>query len=294
MKYDYVWLVIGVAQLAFIALVGVLQYVSRSRRVAGEGDGALRGRSVLRLASSRFWWRRMQGARVLSASAEQRDRDLIRRLLLDTHPGVQSAATSCLLRYADEELVALVIDSMAMRSAVVRLYQISVLRHHRTLVAPLLLERLHSEVSPMHLYAYIDLAEALDYPDCTERVAALSIHQTPEIRVAVAKVLQRMRGDAGVIKLLTMLRDPDWRVRAQAAHGLGGIRDARAVPELSRALTDQTWWVRFRAGLALAALGEPGRKALEAACELPDRYARDMAAFVTGLSGPSIVELSEG
>jgi hypothetical protein len=46
--------------------------------------------------------------------------------------------------------------------------------------------------------------------------------------------------------------------------------------------------------LALATIGELGRDALDSAGTLPDRYARDMAAFVVGLSASSIAELSEG
>jgi HEAT repeat protein len=95
-----------------------------------------------------------------------------------------------------------------------------------------------------------------------------------------------------VIKLLSMLRDPDWRVRAQAARGLGVVHDERAVKELSRAMTDPAWWVRFRAGLSLAMLGTPGRAALDEARTSVDRFGRDMAIFVDGLSEDSIAELA--
>jgi HEAT repeat protein len=91
-----------------------------------------------------------------------------------------------------------------------------------------------------------------------------------------------------------MLRDSDWRVRAQAARGLGGVVDARTVQELARALTDPNWWVRFRAGLALAAMGQVGRDSLTNALSNADRYARDMAMLVVGLSEASVAELSEG
>ncbi len=294
MTYAYVWVVIAVVQVAFGVMVALLDYVERDRVTADREGVSLSHDAITRLSTSRFWWRRMQAARALSAVAGPTDRPAIRRLLLDSHPAVQSAAASCLLRHADEELVSLVIDRLATRSTAVRMYQISVLRRRRGFAVPLLLQRLRSEAAPAQLHACIQLAEALDAPECVDRVAALSIHPNPEVRVEVARVLQRLRDDAGVIKLLTMLRDPDWRVRAQAARSLGVQRDERAVAELARALTDQTWWVRFRAGLALAALGDAGRKALAEARELPDRYARDMAAFVAGLSAPSVIELSEG
>lgn len=298
MAYFYVWVVIAVAQVAFLLLLLMLRYVGQSRSATrGEDPGAggePTHRGIRRSATSWFWWRRMAAARRLAAVAESSDQGVLQRLLADPHPGVQGAATAALLRYADDALLALVIDGLASRSAAVRRYQVSVLRQRSTLVAPLLLERLRSTVSPVQLHSYIDLAESLDSRECTELVAALSIHQHPDVRLAVAKVLKRLGDESSVIKLLTMLRDPDWRVRAQAARGLGSIGDERAVPELARSLTDQSWWVRFRAGLALSHMGELGREALASAENLPDRYARDMAAFVIGLSASSIAELSEG
>ncbi|HYD52758.1 MAG TPA: HEAT repeat domain-containing protein, partial [Gemmatimonadaceae bacterium] len=82
--------------------------------------------------------------------------------------------------------------------------------------------------------------------------------------------------------------------RAQAARALGTLADQEAVPLLKRALADVNWWVRFRSGLALAQLGEPGRAALRETRGARDRYAADMAAMVSGLSSGSIIELSEG
>ena len=55
----------------------------------------------------------------------------------------------------------------------------------------------------------------------------------------------------------------------------------------------RAWWVRFRSALALAQLGEVGRRALRAARDRPDRFAADMAAMVSGLSDGAVVELAE-
>ena len=307
--YAYVWVPIAVAQVAFVIFVAMLWHIGRSRDTARDelsGDrldegvtrDVTRGEqshdSIQRAAVSWFWWRRMAAAQRLAVVADARDRDVLYRLLLDPHPGVQGAAAAALLRYADTTLLALVIDGLVSRSAAVRRYQVSVLQRQSALVAPLLIERLRSAVSPIQLHSYIDLAESIDSNECTELVMALSIHQHPDVRLAVAKLLKRLGDESSVIKLLTMLRDPDWRVRAQAARGLGSIGDERAAPELARALTDRNWWVRFRAGLALAMLGNVGRETLESANAFPDRYARDMAAFVLGLSESSIAELAEG
>lgn len=251
-------------------------------------------RHTLDGANSLLWWKRLAAARTLSLIASESDRATILQLLSDPHPAVQSAATACINKYADNELLIRVIDGLSSASPAVRTYQLGVLASYAQLAAPMLLERIRSDAPPHKLYAYIHAAAELGDPECMARVADLSTHPHPEVRVAVARVLRSKAGDAVHVKLLSMLRDPDWRVRAQAARGLSGINDDRTVQELSRALTDANWWVRFRAGLALAAMGPSGRAALSDALANNDRYARDMATLVIGLSEASVAELSAG
>jgi HEAT repeat protein len=245
-------------------------------------------------ADSRLWWKRLAAARALSLVASAGDRERILNLLSDGHPAVQSAATASLAKYADRDLLIRVIDGLSLASPAVRTYQLRVLAGYAPIVGPMLLDRIRSDAPPHKLYAYIHAAGRLDDATCMSRVAELSTHPHPEVRVAVARVLRSNPGDVVHVKLLSMLRDPDWRVRAQAARGLSAIADERSIAELSRALTDANWWVRFRAGLALASMGEPGRDALVAALDHTDRYARDMATLVSGLSTASVTELSAG
>jgi HEAT repeat protein len=251
-------------------------------------------RDALEGARSPLWWKRLAAARTMSLIASERDRVTILELLSDGHPAVQSAATACLKRYADAELLVRVMDGLSSASSAVRTYQLGVLGDYASLVGPMLLERIRPDAPPHKLYAYIHAAAELQDAECMTRVADLSTHPHPEVRVAVARVLRSKAGDAVHVKLLSMLRDPDWRVRAQAARGLSAIDDERTVRELARALTDANWWVRFRAGLALAVMGPLGRTALSDALANTDRYARDMAILVLGLSEASVAELSAG
>lgn len=251
---------------------------------------------VLAGAGSPLWWKRLASARLLALIGDGRERATLRALLLDEHPAVQSAATAALRRYADEELVGLVIDGLSARSSAVRAYQVGVLAARADLAVPLLLERLRPDAPAHKLYAYVYAAEAVDTAECRARVAEISTHPHPEVRVAVARALKRPRDERTRVKLLAMLRDNDWRVRAQAARALGGEEppNDHTVQELVRALRDPTWWVRFRAALALAGMGTPGRTALAEARTHPDRYARDMATLVSDLPAASVAELAAG
>jgi hypothetical protein len=83
-------------------------------------------------------------------------------------------------------------------------------------------------------------------------------------------------------------------VRAQAARSLGALGARESVPALAAAVGDAAWWVRYRAALGLAQLGEPGRVALRTLRSGPDRMARDMSTLVSGLPFGMVAELGEG
>ena len=71
---------------------------------------------------------------------------------------------------------------------------------------------------------------------------------------------------------------------ARARHGrqgaLGRIRNAAAIPPLSRAVGDKEWWVRNNAARALRAMDARGREALEQLLDGPDRFARHQAVLM--------------
>lgn len=250
-------------------------------------------RGVIQGERSRLWWRRLDAARILSVVGRAEDRDCLRRLLADRHPAVQSAATSALGRVADARMISLVLDEIPRQSFVVRFYQINALRDLWHLTIPALVERLRPSAPPRMLESWVNLAEAIADPACLASVLPLASHEDADVRLAAARALKKYFHTDSVPALQTLMADADWRVRGQAARGLGALSARDAIPQLSAALGDRIWWVRFRSGLALAQLGEPGRKALREAREMDDRYGREMAAMISGLSEGGIVELAE-
>ena len=85
---------------------------------------------------------------------------------------------------------------------------------------------------------------------------------------------------------LTAMDDRAWPTRALAARSLGSLGDARAIPRLERAMGDPAYWVRHRAGGALARLSDAGRAALERALGDANPFVRDMATQVLFMSLP--------
>lgn len=251
-------------------------------------------RAILRRAMSRLWWRRLQCARLLSVVGTDDDRATVTRLLEDRHPAVQTAATNCLHRSADEAMVGRVLAGLHARSNVVRLYQFDALRRAwRLTVNPLLARLADPAVGARELEVAINLVEAIGTPELIRAALPLRERPEPNVRVAVAKTLKKYFHPDAYEAALGLLADPDWRVRGQAARALGALGSDDAVPALVAAMSDHSWWVRFRAGLSLAQLGEHGRAALRGAREMPDRYGSEMARMISGLSDGGLVELSE-
>lgn len=250
--------------------------------------------AMLRHCSSRLWWRRLQAARLLTVIGTGSDRAVVLHLLDDRHPAVQTAATNCLLRCADETMVERLLQDLERRPSVVRLYQFDALRRVWRLTSPVVLRRLADpRITLGELEVVVNLVEAIGTPELVRAALPLYTHSSANVRLAVARALKKYFHTDSYAAATTLLDDPDWRVRGQAARALGALGSEAAIPRLLQAMSDRSWWVRFRSGLALAQLGERGRAELRRARDLPDRYGSEMARMISGLSDGGLVELSE-
>ena len=98
---------------------------------------------------------------------------------------------------------------------------------------------------------------------------------------ALPRYLRALAGFAHPAALPAVKRclgSPSWEVRAAAAAAAGQIGLAELAPWLRELLGDREWWVRFRAGEALARLGEPGIRLLRHAASAGAEPARTAAA----------------
>jgi HEAT repeat protein len=242
---------------------------------------------------SRFWWRRLEAARALSIVGTAREREMVAVLLGDSHPAVQIAASSALPRVADLALLNQVLDELFSMPKVVRHYVTTILRQTKGLAGDALAARIRSGGSMVELAAWIDLAGALDDPRAIAATIEQVGHPAAPVRRSVARTLGRYSGPDAARALATLVRDTDPWVRAHAARSLGELGSPAASPLLAPLLHDPVWQVRLRSAVALAQLGERGRAALRAAREGDDRFARDMATMVSGLSDGAIHELGD-
>ena len=102
----------------------------------------------------------------------------------------------------------------------------------------------------------------------------------PELQPRIFRALGRNGHPAGAEAILGGLGSAQWTVRAAAAEAAGKSGIADAADTLGAMLSDENWWVRYRAGEALLRLGPRGINALRRNCEGDNEVARSTAQAI--------------
>lgn len=281
-----------VAARELLSIGGTRLAAEHRRELATLVRGAPWVEQILAQATSRKWWKRLEAARLLVMVCRDGDGPRVARLLHDSHPAVASAATAAIAGCASPGLVTAVVNGLPSRTPAVRLQQCLALRPHADLATAVVVRWLAMPAPPPKLRAWIQLAEVLATPEALAAVIPFASHPDVEVRTSTARALRYCFSPDGAEAVTRLLRDDDWRVRAAAARAAGALNVRAAIPMLIDAMHDEAWWVRFRAGLALADLSAEGRSALTGVRGSPDPFARDMATLVCGLSDGSRLELT--
>ncbi len=239
---------------------------------------------------SRFWWRRLVGARALALLADETDLPVARELLTDEHPAIRLAAISIVRRLPRPELIEIVLDRAIRAQPVVMRYFFDTLAAVPDAVAPILRARLDHPDHREHLAALLRVAGVAPTPGLLEIVLAHTRDHELEIRVAAARALGSYPSAAAVDALIELLQDEAWQVRTQAASALGLTRAVAARQALDAALRDSNWWVRLRAAVALRQLGTQGVASLSEAQAGDDRFAAEMARYALRLTHAAVGE----
>lgn len=240
----------------------------RLRDVAERSGGLHR---VLRLAGSRLWRRRLQGAH-LSGLLGPADTQRL-RLLGDRVGAVRAVAAECLdpqTLAAHPGLVAELLGDP--EPAVVAATQRVLIRSSQ-LVRPALIACLSA---PATRRAALEVLAKLADPTLAETAAALADVDEPNERALVAEALGR-QGTTSADALLVLLADDAPAVRATAASAVATAGLTVLAGHVGRLLADRAWSVRRAAADALAELGVGGEMVLRTYLRHADPFARDMA-----------------
>lgn len=125
---------------------------------------------------------------------------------------------------------------------------------------------------------------AVDHTPLISWMAEASGEDT-DLRPRILRALGRIGHPGGHDAILAGLDSTAWFVRASAAEAAGRSRLAAAVHRLGELLEDDQWWVRFRAGQALARLGSIGRLKLQEAAAGPKPVSRHAAKITLAEHG---------
>lgn len=241
-----------------------------------------------RLCRSRLWWRRLRGARLVTAM--DHDGSPMRALLRDRSPAVRAQALVWAAGRVDEdvidELVRHLVDPerlcrFTVRDSLLRLGSPAAAALARFLASPESRSRGFAGLAEG-----LAVARGLAQPELLPAAVELASHDTPEVRAGAVGVLGVLGGEAAAGMLTDRLRDPSPLVRTAAARATGELGYWQASSDLARLLGDTSYPVRREAALALRRLGGAGTLSLRRALRDENPFASDMARQVLDLPDP--------
>ena len=238
--------------------------------------------SATRSLHSIFWWRRLQGARLLTLV--DGDAGGLAMLATDRHPLLRAQCAEWLGHRGDarsvDALVAMLADGdetvrFAARESLMRLGGVA----QAALVHHLALEH------PARLTDLLDVAAAIPSPVFLEAALLHSTSASVPVRVRAARLLRAVGAGAAVERLVALLADDAASIRAVAASALGTLGHWPAAAAVARLLHDADWEVRIAASVALQRLGAPGELLLRRARDGAPGVGAEVARQVLDVAG---------
>jgi HEAT repeat protein len=239
-------------------------------------------RHAERMAHSRWWWRRLRGARLLTLFGG--NEILVLSLLRDAHAAVRAQGAELAATHPTPAVIHALLERLedgaalprfAAQDALLRLGPLA----HTALAA--YLEQGTGNGKAAALAVAIGMAD----PAFTRSAVRMSDDADPAVRARAIELLGAIGTLDGVDAATRRLDDATAPVRAAAARALGRIGHWPAAPAIALLLRDRTWEVRHAAGLALRELGSPGALLLRRTRQDDNLFAADMARRVLDLPG---------
>lgn len=232
------------------------------------------------MCGSPWWWRRLAGARVLTAL--DHDCGAMRQLLHDRNADVRAQALVWAAGRMDQPVIDELVSRLADPARLCRFtVQDSLLRLGRPAASAL--GRFLANPDQPGLADGLAVARGLAQPELLEPALALASHPYEEVRARAAGVLGVLGGDRAVHTLSRQLEDPSPHVRTAAARSLGDLGSWQSSTALARLLGDTNWPVRRESALALRRVGGVGLLTLRRALRAENQFAADMARQVLDL-----------
>lgn len=235
------------------------------------------------LCRSRFWWRRLRGARL--ATALDHDADAMRPLLRDRSSVVRAQVLVWAAGRDDNDVIDELVRHLGDPEHLCRFtVQDSLLRLGNPAASALV--RYFNTLDTAGLEDALAVAKGLAQPELLQPALSLAQHESDRVRAHAVALLGVLGGEASVRILGERLHDASPLVRAAAAHATGELGYWQASSDLARLLGDPSWPVRRESALALRRMGGAGQLSLRRALRDENPFAADMARQVLDLPDP--------
>lgn len=237
----------------------------------------------IRLAGSMFWWRRLEGVRLLGATSGEDIVEILMEAIQDKSPVVRLAAVRSLGRIRSTKSIRPLLDMLSKAEYMSRRQLAQTLIAFGTDIQPFLKRILketldQKQPDPHFVSTVLEVLALTGDIDCEQEVKRALTSGQLEVRIAAFKAAALLHLPLTSDALTRGLEDDEWQVRAQAALAAGKLKDENVVIPLGACLSDRNWWVRSNAGVGLFSCGKSGIRELHRiAAESDDKFARDMA-----------------
>jgi hypothetical protein len=212
---------------------------------------------------ARSWQKRQEGLRLGILWPDRLIRkDTARALLEDPVYLVRVAAAHCLLIIGNQDDIDAVIKRMSLEIPMAQYPYRDFLIHADSKVFSEVQKLAEHEKDPLKLAIALDILSTKTDLNLLKVVEKHIHSEDCACRLSCVKIIGNMPRDQGLPLLINALSDPDPKVRAAAAEGLGKMNAADAVKPLIHLLADPDWITRLTAAFALKAIVPDGRDAL--------------------------------
>lgn len=243
------------------------------------------GKKAQSLVRSGPWKNRLLGLRCIALEPKQLlKKRVIMPLLEDPKFIIRILAATAMIRTEQKDLLLPVLKRMVRESSMGSYAYRDLLINGGEKIFNWIEEVANHEKDPKIVAACLDV---LSTKVSGRNLLFLAIKQIQsadsDCRLAAIKVFTNIPNEESKAYLIKSLSDSDWKIRAEAARGLGQIFAFSSIPQLAKALQDREWLVRLQAATALKSMGKDGREVLYRQSPSQSAEAFEIAKYILAL-----------
>ena len=233
---------------------------------------------AVKMLDSRSESERILGALTLGNLAYHAAQEKIQRIALNSLGLAGQVAALSLVKIDPAQATPIIIELYAKRGGWSQSKMASILKSLGPAnVTPALIEwieKSEDDVLPR-------LIQGLNFvkPDAAADIVRKILTRTEDVEVIAACLKQvKQFGDLAWVDVIRpYMKHQNWVIRVQAVNALSGLATIHELPDLIYALSDNSWWVRYRSAQALCSHPAMNEQKLQQIIDNEtDRYAVDM------------------